>query len=68
MGPLPVPMQSISSLDALSYLAPSRIRAFVCPAGPISRARFVEFVAQLQSTAVIRLGDVTPDPRPERGI
>ncbi|KAK7204718.1 TRAPP II complex [Myxozyma melibiosi] len=66
MGPLPTANQSTDSLDALSYLSPARIRAFLCPAGPISRARFVEFVAQLQSTAVIRLGDVTPDPRPER--
>ncbi|KAK9234870.1 TRAPP II complex [Lipomyces kononenkoae] len=53
-------------LDTLSYTAPSRIRTFLCPVGLISRPRFLDFVSRLQDTAIIRLGDVTPDPRPER--
>ncbi|KAK9461698.1 TRAPP II complex [Lipomyces oligophaga] len=53
-------------LDSLSFCAPSRIRTFLCPIGPITRTRFLEFVERLKDTAVIRLLDVTPDPRPER--
>ncbi|KAK9451906.1 TRAPP II complex [Limtongia smithiae] len=55
-----------TKLDPLSYVAPTRVRAFLCPVGLVSRTRFAEFVAQLEATAVIRLGDVTPDQRPER--
>ncbi|KAK9366584.1 TRAPP II complex [Lipomyces kononenkoae] len=63
----PRPPSAVSTpLDTLSYAAPSRIRAFLCPVGLISRPRFLDFVSRLQDTSIIRLGDVTPDPRPER--
>ncbi|KAK9374232.1 TRAPP II complex [Lipomyces chichibuensis] len=63
----PQPQSVVSTpLDSLSYAAPSRIRAFLCPVGLVSRPRFLDFVSRLQDTAIIRLGDVTPDPRPER--
>ncbi|KAK9465262.1 TRAPP II complex [Lipomyces arxii] len=60
------PPYAPTRLDPLSYAAPSRIQAFLCPVGPVSRPRFLDFVRRLEDTAVIRLGDVTPDPRPER--
>ncbi|KAK9454760.1 TRAPP II complex [Dipodascopsis uninucleata] len=58
--------QQLQQLDSFSYAAPSRIRVFLVPVGSISRERFSNFVDRLQSTSVIRLGDLTPDVRPER--
>ncbi|KAK9245109.1 TRAPP II complex [Lipomyces tetrasporus] len=60
------PLLLSAPLDSLSYAAPSRIRAYLCPVGMVSHPRFLEFVSRLQDTAIIRLGDVTPDSRPER--
>ncbi|KAL7272815.1 hypothetical protein RUND412_004361 [Rhizina undulata] len=53
-------------LDSLSYTAPSRIRALLVPLGRIKRSRFLSFVERLQSSNVVRLGDVTPDTKPNR--
>ncbi|KAK9469973.1 TRAPP II complex [Dipodascopsis tothii] len=55
-----------ASLDSFAYTAPARINTFLCSAGPISRSTFLQYVARLQATAVIRLGDITPDQRPDR--
>ncbi|KAK9477019.1 TRAPP II complex [Lipomyces japonicus] len=56
----------VAQLNPLSYAAPARVQAFLCPVGSVTRSRFIDFVGRLQSTAVIHLGDVTPDSRPER--
>ncbi|KAH0615057.1 uncharacterized protein H6S33_000693 [Morchella sextelata] len=55
-------------LDSLSYTAPSRIKALLCPLGRIKRSRFLHFVERLQSSNVVRLGDVTPDTKPNRTL
>ncbi|KAG0642031.1 TRAPP II complex [Tuber brumale] len=56
------------SLDTLSYAAPSRIKALILPLGRIKRSRFSSFVTRLQSSNVVRLGDVTPDSTPNRTL
>ncbi|TGZ84952.1 Trs120-domain-containing protein [Ascodesmis nigricans] len=48
-------------LDSLSFTAPARLRALVCPLGRIRRSRYSAFSEQLSSGYEIRLGDVTPD-------
>ncbi|RPA87263.1 Trs120-domain-containing protein [Ascobolus immersus RN42] len=53
-------------LDSLSYTSISRIRALVVPIGRIKRSRFLQFFEQLSHHNVVRLGDVTPDRRPDR--
>ena len=50
-------------LDSLSFTAPARLRALLCPLGRIKRSRFSSFSARLQNSNVVRLGDVTPDPK-----
>ncbi|KAF8472132.1 TRAPP II complex [Kalaharituber pfeilii] len=54
------------SLDGLSYTAASRMRALLCPIGRIRRSRFLEFVERVQLENIIRLGDIAPDPKPNR--
>ncbi|KAI5803997.1 TRAPP II complex [Peziza echinospora] len=54
------------TLDNLSYPASSRMRALLCPIGRIRRARFQEFVERIQEENVVRLGDVSPDLKPNR--
>ncbi|CAI6329166.1 unnamed protein product [Periconia digitata] len=56
------------ALDPLSPIAPARIRALLLPIGRIKRSRFLTFVDSLQSHSLIRLGDVSPDPRPDRNM
>ncbi|KAF8534674.1 TRAPP II complex [Trichophaea hybrida] len=54
------------TLDTLSFIAPARLRALLCPLGRIRRSRFSSFVSRLQAANVVRLSDVTPDPKPNR--
>ncbi len=54
--------------DALSPTALARARVLLLPIGPITRTRFLHFVERLQAERIIRLGDVTADARPNRGM
>ncbi|KAI9882549.1 MAG: hypothetical protein M1823_005709 [Watsoniomyces obsoletus] len=54
--------------DALSPTALARARVLLLPVGPITRSRFLHFVERLQAERIIRLGDVTPDARPNRAM
>ena len=54
------------AVDPLSPVAPARIRALLLPVGRIKRSRFLAFVELLQRQCMVRLGDVSPDPRPDR--
>lgn len=56
------------ALDSLSFIAPARLRALLCPLGRIRRSRFSSFVDRLQAASVVRLGDVTPDTQPNRSM
>jgi len=53
-------------LDALSPVAPARIRCLALPCGKITRSRFLAFVKRLQHETVVRLGDVSPNAGPTR--
>ncbi|KAI9697980.1 MAG: hypothetical protein M1836_004333 [Candelina mexicana] len=52
--------------DPLSPIAPARVRALLLPVGKVKRSRFVSFVRRLEPENVVRLGDVSPDRRPNR--
>jgi hypothetical protein len=52
--------------DPLSPIAPARVRMLLLPVGRIKRARFLSFVERLQPENVVRLGDISPDGRPNR--
>ncbi|KAI9786953.1 MAG: hypothetical protein M1839_005184 [Geoglossum umbratile] len=52
--------------DPLSPIAPARVRVLLLPLGRIRRSRFLGFVERLKLENVIRLGDVSPDGRPNR--
>jgi hypothetical protein len=54
------------AVDSLSPIAPARIRALLLPMGRIKRSRFLAFVDLLQPHCMVRLGDVSPDSRPDR--
>lgn len=54
------------AVDPLSPIAPARIRALLLPVGRIKRSRFLNFVDFLQPHCTVRLGDVSPDSRPDR--
>ncbi|KAF2006234.1 Trs120-domain-containing protein [Amniculicola lignicola CBS 123094] len=56
------------AIDSLSPIAPARIRALLLPVGRIKRSRFLDFVNLLQSECMVRLGDVSPDSRPDRNL
>ncbi|KAF2688969.1 hypercellular protein-like protein HypA [Lentithecium fluviatile CBS 122367] len=56
------------AVDFLSPIAPARIRALLLPVGRIKRSRFLAFVELLQPQCMVRLGDVSPDPRPDRNM
>ncbi|QDS76722.1 hypothetical protein FKW77_001068 [Venturia effusa] len=56
------------SMDAFLPTAPARVRALVLPVGKIKRTRFSAFFSLLTPTCEIRLGDVSPDPRPDRNM
>ncbi|KAG4436993.1 hypothetical protein IFR05_007531 [Cadophora sp. M221] len=55
-------------LDQLSPVASARVRAVLLPIGQIKRARFLSFVERLQPENVVRLGDISPDGRPNRNM
>jgi hypothetical protein len=54
--------------DPLSPIAPARVRVLLLPLGRIRRSRFLGFVERLKLENVIRLGDVSPDGRPNRSM
>lgn len=53
-------------VDPLSPIAPARVRALLLPVGKIRKSRFLGFAARLQAENIIRLGDISPDARPNR--
>ncbi|KAL6231737.1 hypothetical protein BDW75DRAFT_243623 [Aspergillus navahoensis] len=55
-------------VDPLSPIAPARLRALILPVGRIRRSRFLGFAARLQAENVVRLGDISPDARPNRNM
>ncbi|KAL4872000.1 hypothetical protein BDV12DRAFT_4729 [Aspergillus spectabilis] len=55
-------------VDPLSPIAPARLRALILPVGRIKRSRFLNFAARLQAENVVRLGDISPDARPNRNM
>ncbi|KAK1149915.1 hypothetical protein N8T08_003471 [Aspergillus melleus] len=55
-------------VDPLSPIAPVRLRALLLPVGKIKRSRFLGFAARLQAENVVRLGDISPDARPNRNM
>ncbi|KAL3479443.1 TRAPP II complex [Aspergillus californicus] len=55
-------------VDPLSPIAPARLRALMLPVGQIKRSRFLSFAARLQAENVVRLGDISPDARPNRNM
>lgn len=55
-------------VDPLSPIAPARLRALLLPIGRIKRSRFLSFAARLQAENVVRLGDISPDARPNRSM
>lgn len=54
------------AVDPLSPIAPARIRALLLPVGRIKRSQFLAFVDLLQPQCSVRLGDISPDSRPDR--
>ena len=56
------------AVDPLSPVAPARIRALLLPVGRIRRSRFLNYVELLQSESMVRLGDISPDSRPDRSM
>ncbi|KAH7355939.1 TRAPP II complex [Pyrenochaeta sp. MPI-SDFR-AT-0127] len=56
------------AVDPLSPIAPARIRALLLPVGRIKRSRFLGYVDLLQQQSLVRLGDISPDPRPDRNM
>ncbi|MCJ1285548.1 hypothetical protein MMC26_004889 [Xylographa opegraphella] len=55
-------------VDALSPVAPARIRCLLVPSGTITRSRFLTFVERLQQEATVRLGDVSPTTKSPRNM
>ncbi|KAF7713467.1 Trafficking protein particle complex subunit 9 [Penicillium ucsense] len=55
-------------VDTLSPIAPVRFRALLLPIGKIKRSRFLSFASRLQAENVVRLGDISPDSRPNRNM
>jgi hypothetical protein len=56
------------AVDPLSPIAPARIRALLLPVGRIKRSRFLAYVELLQRQSLVRLGDISPDSRPDRSM
>lgn len=54
-------------LDPYSYVAPSRVKIFLCPCGHIKRSLFLQYAERLAKCREVRLVDVTPDGRADRG-
>ncbi|MCJ1385121.1 hypothetical protein MMC17_008240 [Xylographa soralifera] len=55
-------------IDALSPVAPARIRCLLLPSGTITRSRFSTFVERLQQESTVRLGDVSPNTKSQRNM
>lgn len=55
-------------LDPSSPIAPARVRALVLPVGKIKRSKFASFTQRLLPENVVRLGDISPDGRPNRSL
>ncbi|PBP24855.1 hypercellular protein [Diplocarpon rosae] len=55
-------------LDQLSPVASARVRVVLLPIGQIKRVRFLSFAERLHPENVVRLGDVSPDGRPNRNM
>lgn len=55
-------------LDPYSYVAPSRVKAFLCPMGKLKRSTFLNYADRLNNVREIRLVDVTPDGRSDRAL
>ncbi|MCJ1395781.1 hypothetical protein MMC18_008667 [Xylographa bjoerkii] len=55
-------------IDALSPVAPARIRCLLLPSGPITRSRFLTFVERLRQESTVRLGDVSPNTKSQRNM
>ncbi|KAF2397237.1 Trs120-domain-containing protein [Trichodelitschia bisporula] len=51
-----------------SPLSPSRVKVVALPVGKIRRSRFTTFFDALTRVNEVRLGDVSPDPRPNRNL
>ena len=56
------------NLDEFSPTAPARLKSLVLPVGQIRQSRFSSFIRRLQKENVVRLGDVSPDGRPNRSV
>jgi Transport protein Trs120 or TRAPPC9, TRAPP II complex subunit len=55
------------TLDPYSYVTPSRVKTLVCPYGTIKRNLFLQYYERLVNALSVRLVDVTPDGRSDRG-
>ncbi|KAL3710998.1 hypothetical protein TMatcc_004795 [Talaromyces marneffei ATCC 18224] len=55
-------------LDLFSPVAPVRLNILLLPVGRIKRSRFLSFAARLQAEKLVRLGDISPDERPNRNM
>ena len=53
--------------DPISPIAPARVRAVFLPVGRIKKSKFESFVARLRPEYMVRLGDISPDVRPDTG-
>ncbi|KAF3002995.1 hypothetical protein E8E13_005472 [Curvularia kusanoi] len=59
---------AVEPLSPMDFIAPARIKAQLLPVGRIRRSRFLAFVDLLRQQSLVRLGDVSPDPRPDRNM
>jgi trafficking protein particle complex subunit 9 len=55
-------------LDPFSPIAPVRPNVLLLPVGRIRRSRFLKLTGRLQAENAVRLGDVSPDARPNRSM
>ncbi|KAL9052090.1 MAG: hypothetical protein Q9162_005607 [Coniocarpon cinnabarinum] len=54
--------------SSISPVAPARVGALVVPVGKVKKSKFNSFVGKLQAESVVRLGDISPDQRPDRNL
>ncbi|KFY30189.1 hypothetical protein V493_02081 [Pseudogymnoascus sp. VKM F-4281 (FW-2241)] len=54
--------------DPLSPIAPARVKALILPLGQVKRAHFETFIERIYPENVVRLGDISPDRRPDRNM
>jgi hypothetical protein len=55
-------------LDPYSFVAPSRIKALLCPLGNIKKSSFLQYADRLSVLNVVNLADVKADSRKGRGM